>query len=1162
MSSIRLANRLLIANRGEIAVRIARTAGELGVCTVAIHAEDDANSLHIRQTDEVCPLKGIGASAYLDQDQIIEIAKSTGCDAIHPGYGFLSENAEFAARCGDENIVFVGPSPGTLSLFGDKVRARRTALDAKVPVLPATEGGISLDGAREFFRSLGDNGAMMLKAVGGGGGRGMRIVRDPEELPEALERCASEAESAFGNRDLYVEALISNALHIEVQIIADGKGGVSHLYERDCSLQRRHQKLVEIAPSPQLPASLRSGILDAAVALASQAGYDNIGTFEFLVDGTRLDDQSPFYFMEANPRLQVEHTVTEEVTGIDLVRAQLELAAGASLAGIGLTQDRVPAARGYAMQLRVNMEAVSDEAVFKPTGGTLSAFDPPMGPGVRVDTFGYTGYRTSPHYDSLLAKVIVSTSRNEFAEVVGRARRALSEFQIGGIPTNIGFLQKVLGHERVAEACLMTDFIDGLLLEINALDLDLPQRYVPSDSPAIGATTQTAGGRIDSTDPLAVLSYGKSKPDSPTVAAPVRQLAPDGTQPVLAAMQSTIVSVAVREGDLVVEGQELLVVNSMKMEHVIKAEISGIVRQVLVQPGVTVAEGAPLLYIEEAEVERTEAEVAAELDLENPRPDLAEVIRRRALTTDESRAERIEKRRKQGFRSTRENIEDLCDEGTFAQYGSLSVSPGLRGTIDELLDYDPSDGLVTGLAHINGHLFDEVKSRCMVMAYDWTVLAGTQGWNHKIKDRMFLLCAELESPLVLFAGGGGGRAGGGSRASSAPVRAKGGAKAKDPAPAPIPGVTFIPSGTSGMKCDSFTWLAKLSGHVPVIGITTGICFAGNAVLLSTCDVIIATANSNIGIGGPAMIEGGGLGIYRPDEIGPMSEQVPNGVVDIAVEDETEAVAAAKKYLSYFQGSIEEWECADQRLLRHAIPENRLRVYDIRKLIETLGDTDSVLELRAGFGLTMVTAFARIEGRPVGIVANNTVYKGGAIDSDGADKAARFMKICDNFNIPIVMLDDCPGIMVGPEDEKTALVRHAGRMFVVGAGVTVPLITVVLRKSYGLGGQAMGGGTHSLPHAVVAWPTSEFGPMGLEGQVKLGSIATLQAIEDPVERQATYERLVAHLYELGKGIWAAHGFEVDDMIDPADTRRWILTALKAQPPSKRQEKPKGHCIDAW
>jgi len=508
---MKLANRLLIANRGEIAIRIARTAGQLGIQTIAIHAEDDANSLHVRQADDVCPLKGVGTPAHLDQAQIIETAKSNGCDAIHPGYGFLSENADFAARCRDENIIFVGPRADTLRLLGDKIQARNIAKDAKIPVLPATEGGTSLDAAKSFYRSLGENGAMMLKAVAGGGGRGMRIVRDVDELAEALKRCASEADAAFGNGDLYAEALVPNALHIEVQIIADGDGGVSHLYERDCSLQRRHQKVIEIAPSPQLPATLRSGILNAAIDLASQADYSNIGTFEFLVDGSRLDDQSP---------------------------------------------------------------------------------------------------------------------------------------------------------------------------------------------------------------------------------------------------------------------------------------------------------------------------------------------------------------------------------------------------------------------------------------------------------------------------------------------------------------------------------------------------------------------------------------------------------------------------------------------------------------------------RAGFGHTTVTSLARIEGRPIGIVASNNVYKGGAVDSDGADKAARFMKLCDNFNIPILTLNDCPGIMVGPEDEKTALVRHAGRMFIVAASVTVPLMTVVLRKSYGLGGQAMGLGTYNLPHTVVAWPTAEFGPMGLEGQVKLGSIATLQAIEDPEERQATYEKLVARLYELGKGIWAAHGFEVDEMIDPADTRKWIIACLKAQPPSKRLEKPKGLCVDAW
>jgi acetyl/propionyl-CoA carboxylase alpha subunit/acetyl-CoA carboxylase carboxyltransferase component len=1145
MTSTKLANRLLIANRGEIAIRIARTANELGIHTVVIYAEDDAESLHLHQADEACPLKGIGATAYLDQAQIIEIAKSSGCDAVHPGYGFLSENAEFAARCRDSDLTFIGPRVDVLSLFGDKIRAREAAQEAKVPVLPASSGAVSYDEASDFFTSLGGESAMVIKAVGGGGGRGMRVVKKLDELREALDRCASEARSAFGSGDLYVEALVSNALHIEVQIIADNDGNVSHVYERDCSLQRRHQKLIEISPSPQLTESLRSRIHAAAVKIASLSGYNNIGTFEFLVDGSELSDQSPFYFIEANPRLQVEHTVTEEVTGIDLVRAQLELAAGASLSELALTQIEIPVPRGYAIQLRVNMESISAEGVFKPTGGTLNAFDPPTGPGVRVDTYGYAGYRTSPHYDSLLAKVIASTSGHEFHDVVRRARRALTEFRIDGLTTNISFLQKILGHDRVRQTSLRTDFIDQELLAVNALEDELPRRYVTGTPARSDPTARMAGAAVDAIDPLAVLAYGKSGTDSGS-SAPAEQLVPDGTLSVLASMQSTIVSLSVQEGDLVSEGQELAVLNAMKMEHVVKAEISGVVRQIMVQTGDTVSEGAALLYIEEAEVEKTDTGEVAELDLDIPRPDLAEVIRRRELTADASRIRQVEKRHGQGGRTARENAYDLCDEGTFVQYGSLAVGQGLSGTVDELLDYAPSDGMVMGLGHVNGHLFDQTRTRCIAMVYDYSVLAGSQGgMNHKLMDRMYHTADKLESPVVLFTEGGGGRAGGGSRAAR-----------------PGRGGTRAITGGGGLKTTSWTLLGNLSGRVPLIGINAGFCFAGNAALLGCCDVIIATANSSIGMGGPAMIEGGGLGVYRPEEVGPMSVQVPSGVVDIAVADEAEAVDAAKRYLSYFQGTLENWECADQRLLRHAIPENRLRIYDIRKLIETLVDKDSVLELRAGFGLAMVIAFARIEGRPVGIVANNPAHLSGAIDSDAADKAARFMKLCDAFNIPLLLLCDTPGIMVGPEVEKTGVVRHSARMFLVGASITVPTFCVILRKSYGLGAQAMAGGNQNLPAFLVAWPTSEFGGMGLEGQVKLGQISILEAIEDPAERQATFEKLVEAAYDRGKGLNAAHVFEVDDVIDPADTRRWLSAGLSAVSPARMERKDKRLCIDAW
>jgi acetyl-CoA carboxylase carboxyltransferase component len=361
---------------------------------------------------------------------------------------------------------------------------------------------------------------------------------------------------------------------------------------------------------------------------------------------------------------------------------------------------------------------------------------------------------------------------------------------------------------------------------------------------------------------------------------------------------------------------------------------------------------------------------------------------------------------------------------------------------------------------------------------------------------------------------------------------------------------------------AFHYFGRLSGLVPLVGINSGRCFAGNAALLGCCDVVIATANSNIGMGGPAMIEGGGLGVFRPEDVGPMPVQTRNGVVDVAVADEAEAVAVARRYLSYFQGPLPEWECADQRLLRAIVPENRLRIYDVRSVVETLADTGSVLELRRPFGPGMVTALARIEGRPMGIVANNPTHLAGAIDSDGADKAARFMQLCDAFDLPILFLCDTPGIMVGPEVEKTALVRHASRMFVTGASLSVPIFTIVLRKSYGLGAQAMAGGSFKAPFFAVAWPTGEFGGMGLEGAVKLGFRNELAALEDPEKRRALYEEMVERAYERGKALNTASHFEIDDVIDPLESRRWLVRGLRSLPPAEKRSGKRRPCIDTW
>ncbi len=633
-----------------------------------------------------------------------------------------------------------------------------------------------------------------------------------------------------------------------------------------------------------------------------------------------------------------------------------------------------------------------------------------------------------------------------------------------------------------------------------------------------------------------MLHHGKSArtpggdASSETDAAPA-----SGMFAIRAPVQGTIVAIDVREGDLVHKGQRLLVMEAMKMEHAIAADTGGRVQRVAVAPGDAVFEGHVLALIEEMDVAAAADEAEAPPDLDAIRPDLREVQERHAVGLDAARPDAVARRRKTGHRTARENIEDLCDPGSFVEYGPLVIAAQRRRRpVEELIAQTPADGLVAGLGTVNGDLFEDDKARCIAMSYDYTVLAGTQGQqNHRKKDRMFELAATWRLPIVFFTEGGGGR------------------------PGDTDGL-----GVAGLDCFAFNYFGRLSGLVPLVGITSGRCFAGNAALLGCCDVVIATKDANIGMGGPAMIEGGGLGIFRPEEVGPMDVQVPNGVVDIPVVDEAEAVRAARQYLSYFQGVVKDWSSADQRILRGIIPENRRRVYDVRTVIETLADTGSVLELRRHFGPGMVTAFARIEGRPLGVVANNPVHLAGAIDSDGADKAARFMQLCDAFDIPLLFLCDTPGIMVGPEVEKTALVRHAARMFVTGASVTVPIFTIILRKAYGLGAQAMAGGSFKAPFFTVSWPTGEFGGMGLEGAVKLGYRNELAAIDDPVKRKALYDEMVDRMYQHGKATNTASHFEIDDVIDPIASRDWIMAALRSMPPSPARAEKKRPSIDAW
>ncbi|KXS13174.1 ClpP/crotonase [Gonapodya prolifera JEL478] len=1015
---------ILIANRGEIALRIASAASSLNLRTVSVFSPDDSTSLHTRKTDAA----------------IVKAAKSVNAVAVHPGYGFLSESAELERRCKEEGVIFVGPRPEVFEVFGDKAKARELAMKCCVPTVPGTQRATTLDEAAWFAKGVfgskefkqGVYGGIIVKALFGGGGRGMRIVTTPDALADAYARCKSEAKAAFGRDEVYVEALLAKARHIEVQIIA---------------------------PAPYLHPALSDALGKASVNMAMEVGYEGLGTWEFLVVGGERED-GKWFFIEANPRVQVEHTATEEILDVDLVSTQLHFALNPPTAlrdtvlGFGRQED-VPRPAGWAVQLRVNMEKV--EMVqgtllwVSTAGGVLASFEPPSGRGTRVDHTGYSGYRTNPNFDPLLAKVILSSPRSLLSDVFRGC-------------TTVRFLRAVLTDPAVVEMGDRSGKAVGIHTRLIDDELDRLCKKAGWD----GSTTAVAVSK-----PLFF---------STTVARSVQ--GPPGTDPVVAPMQSTIVSIDVKVGDMVKKGQQVAVLNAMKMEHVAFAEVAGIVRNRRTRSG------------------------------SHP-SDLAETIRRHYNTMDEGRPDAVARRRKLNKRTARENIADLCDPGSFMECGGLVIAAQkARRSMEELqTDAGGWNGYVStsvswmiaifsGIGHVNGKHFEETRSRVMVFAYDYTVLAGTQGvFNHKKKDRMFQLAWEYPLPVVFYCEGGGGR----------------------------PGDIESLSNSGGLDILTFRHFGRLSGLVPMIGITTGYCFPGNTALLGTCDVIIATEGSKIGMGGPAMIEGGGLGVFKPTEVGPVEVQNFNGYV--LVKDGTEATATAKKYLSYFQGPLREWRCADQRLLRSDIPENRLR---------TSFDEGSILELRPQWAVGMVTAFARIEGRAVGLLANNCTHLGGAIDADGGDKAARFMQLCDAYDIPIVSLCGTHGFMVGPE---------------------IPLgsfFTIVLRKGYGLGAQAMCGGSFHGPLFTGRG-------MGLEGAVRLAYRNELAAIKDPQERLAAENAALAQLYESGKSLRAAESLNIDNVIDPAVSRKWIMSGLKAgvngkgYVPGQAKRRP---CVDTW
>jgi acetyl/propionyl-CoA carboxylase alpha subunit/acetyl-CoA carboxylase carboxyltransferase component len=1062
---------ILVANRGEIAVRVIRAARESGWSTAAVYPQDDAGSLHTRLADRASVLPGAGGAAYLDGAQILAAAHATGATAVHPGYGFLSENPQFARRCADEGVVFVGPTPDQLEVFGDKTRARGLAERLGVPVLPGTRGPTTLDEARAF---AAQHGPVMLKALAGGGGRGMRAVGSPDDdLAEAYERSRSEARQAFGNGDVYVERLVLSARHIEVQVVGDGSGAVQHLWERDCSIQRRNQKLIEVAPAPRLDAGLRDELLQAALRMAAEVGYRSLGTFEFLVapDG--------FWFIEANPRLQVEHTVTEEVTGVDLVATQLRLAGGAALADIGLAAP--PPVSGCSIQARVNLETLDADGAPHPQSGTLTAFTPPSGPGVRVDTYGYTGYRTSPRYDSLLAKVV--TTGPDFRTAVTRAYGALAEFQLEGVPANIALLQSVLRHPDVAAARWDTAFLGHHLDEL----LDGAHRRVHLE-PAEEMRTAT-----------------------PAI--------PEGAVSVAAPMQGVVVEVAVAEGDRVGPGARLLVLEAMKMEHVVRAVQGGRIRRVVVAPGDLVDEGSPLVLVDPDD---TAAEAGPETlppPAEDWTAEVDEIRRRQELARAMGGPEKVARQHADGRLTVRERIARLADPGSFTEIGALTG----------FADYD-DDGsarsvlpanFVAGTARLGG--------RTVVLgADDFTVRGGSgDAAIHAKQVYAEQYAREMRLPMVRLLDG-----------------ASGGGSVKMATEA---GFTYIPVNPA--------WDAVVDNLslVPVVaaclGPTVGL---GAARLVMSHLAVMVEGVGQLFTAGPPVVRGGTGEDLTKEELGGADVHRRSGAVERFVRTEEEAFDVVRTFLSYLPDSVFRTppvtagtDPADRRddFLLGAVPRDRRAPYPIAPILAAVFDAGSVFPY-AEYGGATVTALARLDGHPVGVVTTDP-FKGATMSVEGAQAITRLVDLCETFHLPIVSLTDQAGMTIGSAAERRGTIRHGARAIAAVYQARVPQAELILRRVYGVGGAGIVN-RHRAGRSW-AWPSGDWGSLPVQGGIEAAFRAQLRAAADP-EREL--ERLRVQLAAVASPFRTAEHFGVQDLIDPRDSRPllcdWVADAYRLLP----------------
>ena len=1110
--------RVLIANRGEIAIRIAKSATALGLESVGVYPVIDAFSLHTRCLTESHEL-GTAADAvdaYLNADMLVQTAKSRGCDCLHPGYGFLSENAAFAALCATEGITFIGPSPETLALFGDKVRARALAESLDIPIIPGSVEPIgSAREADKLARELGY--PVMLKAAAGGGGRGMRVVERAEQMAEAFERCCSEAQAAFGDGTVFLERLIARPRHIEVQILADSEGNVIHLHERDCSVQLRHQKVVEVAPAPGLDPMLREQMLTDALTLVKAASYVNAGTVEFLVS----PETGEYFFIECNPRIQVEHTVTEQVTGIDVVETQFRLAAGETLASLGLSnQHAVGTPRGFAVQARVVAAST----------GSITAYKEPSGAGIRVDACGYLGYAPPPQFDPLLAKLICTSG--SYTAALARTRQALDEFHLDGLQTNLPQLRAILAHPTVQAGDART----SLLAESPELNT---ASFAATEGSALALLEQQAA-KLGVT----ALERGFAQ----TARLPALEVAED-QEAVRCPLESSVVEVRVSVGDSVSPGDTLLVVSAMKMETLVTAGCAGVI--VALQPlqaGDTIAAGQVVAVVSPSQADTPQAKEEAhpwEKVLEEVTL-LQQFAKQRLAPGSDDPG--VVRQRSRGKLTCRERIDLLLDEGSFREVGSVAG----------FASYDEA-GTITGFTPANSvGGWGKIDRRSVVVcADDFTSRGGhADGAIAAKSGYLDRLATEMRMPSIRLLDGSSG---GGSVAAMVPAQKKEGeSSARESAGAIKAGRPRVAGGGGSYLPGHLgsSMYAEQLATIPVVNLLLGsvVGIGAAKAVLGHFSVMVRDIAQLFVAGPPVVSHAMGYDITK-EELGGWHIHCTNGAVDNLAESEEEAMQMTRTFLSYLPSSVYEAppvhtaganDPIDRREeeLATLIARKRTTTFDIRQAIRLMADRDSFFEIGPLWGTDQVTGFVRFNGYPLGVIASDSQHaNGGALTADGCDKLTRHLDLCDLFHLPLLNLVDNPGFAVGLEHERTGTIRKGAEWMIAFAQVRVPIFTVLMRRSFGVAGNNYAT-PRSEPSMRVTWPAADVGGIPPEGGIEAAYKRQLAEADDPVAFRA---ELNARIESVRGPLGPLNKFQIEEMIDPRDTRRyiceWVETAYQ-------------------